>query len=1049
MSLARRQSSRGLVLFVVLAAVALGLAVPAAPGRADPVYAFGPSGVNGAGFQNVVAYSPFLDPSGARPVLLGGDIAGVHRSVDGGRHWQPVNAGLDDTYVASLVFSPVTPGKVYAATDSAIYVSTDFGGHWTARPAPVNFDGNGTYQLPGVGEHPRSTGVLLALDESGPTPYLYAATHTQGVKRSSDDGLTWEAVALAGHHLRGIALDPANPDQLYVADADGGLQRSTNARGDFTFARVPGGPAIPEELEFIGGTLYVAGGAAGVFAYDGAWRPLNTGLPTGPYWESITGRIDPATGSTVLYIGCARASGGNHVLRSTDGGATWESLATGAAVTVNPEEFGHADQWWAAGRPYLQFTAPDSVTSDIAIDPDDPSRLLITGHPGAWAGISDAGGTSWWPAVHGLMVTVNMVVVADPKLAGRVYVGNMDWTFIPSADHGVTFRGDGRPAGAPTTGDVVALDPDGPAGQPSRVYLAASQRGVSTGTGKIYSNPDPIGQPTAWTDERLPVSADVQALGVGHAASGSRIILASVVGRGLYRKDGGSWTRLTGSVPFASGGFGSFQWVPGTPTVYAMDTTGVWRSNAAGGAGSWVRLIPGSADYFAVDSLARDPVRPGVLYVSDNGGIVRITGANTSTPVRETILPLDQPGPLAVTATGELLVHDRAGRLLRSADPGAAAPVFTDVANAFYAENNRWIRSLAIGADGSVYTASNRAGASRAPPLDGTEPQPTDTTAPSAPAGLTSPDQTVDSVSLAWEPSTDDVGVTAYRVLRNGAVVGSTAEPVWTDTALADSTDYRYRVQALDAAGNLSDPSAELTVRTLTPEDTTAPTAPGSLRGRLVSPTRVDLTWQASSDDTGVTGYRISRDGVQVATVATSGWTDTGMTAGARSYTVEAQDAAGHVSPAATTTVIVPLPAAAGLSANYYDTANFTSWRFARVDSTVNFSWGTGRPVSSVAPDTFSVRWTGRVIPPADGTWTFVTQSTDGVRLWVDGRLVINNWTVHQLTTNRGSISLTADRAYDIRLEYFEQTGSATMRLHWTGPGTSQRVVPSSQLLAV
>jgi hypothetical protein len=291
--------------------------------------------------------------------------------------------------------------------------------------------------------------------------------------------------------------------------------------------------------------------------------------------------------------------------------------------------------------------------------------------------------------------------------------------------------------------------------------------------------------------------------------------------------------------------------------------------------------------------------------------------------------------------------------------------------------------------------------------------------------------------------------VTAYRVLRDGAVVGTTPDRAWTDSGLSASTDYSYRVQALDAAGNVSDPSAELGVRTLTPPDTTAPTPPGNLRGRLVSPTRVDLTWQASSDDTGVTEYRVSRDGLEVATVATPGWTDTTMAAGTHTYTVVARDAAGHVSPAATTTVIVPLPAAAGLTGNYYDTANFTAFRLARVDSTVNFSWGTGRPASTVAPDTFSVRWTGRVIPPADGRWTFVTQSTDGVRLWVNGQRIINNWTVHQLTTNRGSITLTADRAYDIRLEYFEQTGSATMRLFWEGPGTSQRVVPSSQLLAV
>ena len=169
------------------------------------------------------------------------------------------------------------------------------------------------------------------------------------------------------------------------------------------------------------------------------------------------------------------------------------------------------------------------------------------------------------------MATVNMIVVADPHLPGRVYVGNMDWTFVPSADRAVTFLGNAVPAGAPSTGDVVALDESGPAGTPSAVYLAASRRGQNTGVGVVYSNPDPVADPAGWTNERLPVSGDVVALGVGHAASGNRVILASVTGRGLFRKDGAAWTRVTGTAPFGSGGQGTFAWVPGSALVYAMD----------------------------------------------------------------------------------------------------------------------------------------------------------------------------------------------------------------------------------------------------------------------------------------------------------------------------------------------------------------------------------------------------------------------------------------------------------------------------------------------
>jgi hypothetical protein len=1043
---ARRRPTLVALLLVALLMPLVPSAVP--PARADtPRYAFAASGLDGAGFQNVVVYSPFRDPDGRRPILAGADVAGVHRSLDGGRTWQPADVGLGDASVADLLFSAATPGKVWAATDSALYLSTDFGGHWARQAGAVNFDGNGRYRAGGF-EHPRSTGTLLA--ESG--GYIYAATSTQGVKRSRDDGATWEAVALAGHHLRSIALDPADPDRLYVGDADAGLQVSANARGGFAFTRVPGGPAIPEDLQFVGDRLYVAGGAAGVFGYDGAWQPLSTGLPTGSRWAAIAGYVDPDTGRDVLYTGCAAPAGGRHTMRSTDGGRTWAPISAGPGVTVHPEEYGGGPLWWASVKSYLAFTAGAFVTADIALDPDDPGKLLIAGRGGLYAGVAQPGGTAWWPAVDGLMVTVNMMVAADPKLPGRVYVGNMDWTFLPSDDHGASFRGDAVPAGADTTGDVVVVDPDGPPGRPSTVYLAASRRGQNTGTGRIYSNPDPVADPAGWTDERLPVSADVVALGVGHSAAGSRVLLASVTGRGLYRKDGDAWTKLGGTIPFAGGGYGSFAWQPGTPVVYAMDGGGVWRSTAAGAAGSWTRLGPGSAGYGNVNGLALDPRHPGVLYAADDalGGVARFTGADTAAPVRQTILPLADPGPIAVTPEGALLAHDPDGhRLLRAADPAADAPVFDDVANSFFADNAQSIRSLSVGPDGYVYTAANRAGVTVAPPLGSAFPAaPAPDAPPSVPAGLASPAQSATGVELTWTAASDDVGVAGYRVLRDGVVVGAPTEPAFIDNGLAPGRGYTYRIQAVDTAGTASSPSGPLTVATAAAPDLASPTTPPALRARVVDPTRVELTWAAAIDDVGVTGYRISRDGVEVATTTALGWTDTAMSPAGHGYAVAALDAAGHASAPALVSVNVPQPAPAGLTGTYYDTASFGSLRLTRVDPVVDFGWGTGRPAPGVGADTFSVRWTGRVLPTADGTWTFVTRSDEGVRLWIDGRRIIDNWTAHTLTENRGRIALTADRAHDIRLEFFDRSGTATLGLLWSGPGTAQQVLPTGRLLA-
>jgi hypothetical protein len=135
-----------------------------------------------------------------------------------------------------------------------------------------------------------------------------------------------------------------------------------------------------------------------------------------------------------------------------------------------------------------------------------------------------------------------------------------------------------------------------------------------------------------------------------------------------------------------------------------------------------------------------------------------------------------------------------------------------------------------------------------------------------------------------------------------------------------------------------------------------------------------------------------------------------------------------------------------GLTGRYYDNKDFTALRVTRTDPTVNFSWGSGAPASGMGADTFSVSWTGSVQAAASGTATFYTVSDDGIRLWVNGQLVINNWTLHAPTENSGSIVLTAGQKYALKLEYYEHTGGATAQLLWSGPGFAKQVVLQSRL---
>lgn len=148
--------------------------------------------------------------------------------------------------------------------------------------------------------------------------------------------------------------------------------------------------------------------------------------------------------------------------------------------------------------------------------------------------------------------------------------------------------------------------------------------------------------------------------------------------------------------------------------------------------------------------------------------------------------------------------------------------------------------------------------------------------------------------------------------------------------------------------------------------------------------------------------------------------------------------------PAATPTP-VPSPGT-GLRGDYYNSVTPAgAVTFTRTDATVNFDWGSD-PGPGVGSDNFSVRWAGQVQPLYTETYTFYTASDDGVRLWVNGTQVIDNWTDHPATENSGAVALTAGQRYDIRMEFYERSGGAVARLSWSSPSQPKQIIPASRL---
>jgi len=135
---------------------------------------------------------------------------------------------------------------------------------------------------------------------------------------------------------------------------------------------------------------------------------------------------------------------------------------------------------------------------------------------------------------------------------------------------------------------------------------------------------------------------------------------------------------------------------------------------------------------------------------------------------------------------------------------------------------------------------------------------------------------------------------------------------------------------------------------------------------------------------------------------------------------------------------------------NSFPTAPFTGTpTLVRTDSVVNFNWGNGSPDPRISADHFTVRWTGAVQPQFNETYTFYTTTDDGVRLWVNGQLVIDQWIDQGPTEWSGSISLVAQERYNIEMDYYENAGGAVATLSWSSPSTAKVIIPQTQLYPV
>jgi hypothetical protein len=172
---------------------------------------------------------------------------------------------------------------------------------------------------------------------------------------------------------------------------------------------------------------------------------------------------------------------------------------------------------------------------------------------------------------------------------------------------------------------------------------------------------------------------------------------------------------------------------------------------------------------------------------------------------------------------------------------------------------------------------------------------------------------------------------------------------------------------------------------------------------------------------------------------------------GVDSFTLTATDSMTTSSPA--TVNLVVGTGGSGLTGSYYNNMDFTAFLASRVDSSVNFDWGT-TPPNGLSAGTYSVRWTGLVLAPETGTYRFSTRTSDGVRLWINGVQVINDWNDQSanIWNDSATITLTAGHQYQLEMEYYKNANPATARLYWympSRPFQAATIIPQELLYPV
>jgi hypothetical protein len=685
-------------------------------------YQFQPSGMDGAGFQNVIA----IRPGNPDYVISGADVAGTHISIDGGRTWKLSNRGLEwpgTRHAAALAF--LDEHTLYAAfgrgEGSGLYKSVD-GGSWELVSGEVVFSGQNNRDSAVPAPHPRSTGNLIAFDSQ--KKFAYVGTYRDGVYRLNLHGEpNCTRIGLEGLYIRSLVIDPADDNVLYVAThhredaAKSGVFKgvgvSVGSREHF--ARITCDHAAIayyiEEMKFIDRNTMIAvgmdkdrvGQVYQVTSHGALWTQLLTVI--GSNFTAVDGYLDRSTGRHFLIVGTSDHAKDNvSILRSIDSGETWQP------VKAKPDFLVGGETWWYTPlNKNGLLNGATYVASQIAISKTPDRTMYVAGRAGVWK--STDWGASWVPSMRRLNVTFNRYVGVDPR-TDRIFIIDTDWKVLWSDDrmeyvhqhlHGVNTNG--------VSGLALAIDATS---SPSRIYLAVGNRDAGR-NGAIYSTTNPVSG--VWESENLEAAGLEGRRPMALAAKSvgdEQLLLAVIEDTGLLLKQGGSWRLVNREVaqnPKTKNA--PLLYDTTRPAAYIYDReTGIWRSQDNGF--TWSPLFSAPAERvnsLETGYLALDETR-NILYFSNQDGLYFVNEASAADfpdPVKIELPENSAAGPLAFRQGRLYIAGIATGRGNPAQRPTADLFLYTpadgllSAGDAFYRENGGFPVSIDVDSQANIY----------------------------------------------------------------------------------------------------------------------------------------------------------------------------------------------------------------------------------------------------------------------------------------------------------------------------------------------------------